>query len=355
MHKLRFLFLALALPAAAHAALLSVDSAGGAASLSRGDAAAALKKSDELRENDTLKLGAGARLTLGIARHGFADLGPGAELALERLPFASYAADLRTVLRLNSGYLRLVWKHPAQSTSWPLFVYFGNMRASLASGEYFFENNAGNLSMCIAAGEAAVSSVGGSRPEMLQGPACYRLTAGAPPQKVLHDAGDFVTVRENFALGELGAIVSRPPAPATQPSVRSPFYNPPRPQATTVPETKTGEAIAPAAPRPPAPAAVTGPEQVTAAPEPQALPAPVAGDGPWVLNVGSHADQASAESEAQRLREAGYAATVNPAEVKGRRWYRVQLRDLGSADEARALARLFKDKFGYKDAWIIKQ
>ncbi|MDE0854050.1 MAG: SPOR domain-containing protein, partial [Nevskia sp.] len=61
---------------------------------------------------------------------------------------------------------------------------------------------------------------------------------------------------------------------------------------------------------------------------------------------------ADADQHAQQLRGAGYAATVQTAQVRGQTWYRVQLRGYPSADAARAVAAELQSRFSYQGLWI---
>jgi len=86
--------------------VLSVDGVSGAASVDRLGTHFDLKPGDQLSERDLVKVGAGGSLSLAFAGHGFIEMGPGSEIAIEKLPFASYADDLQTIFsftRLFAG------------------------------------------------------------------------------------------------------------------------------------------------------------------------------------------------------------------------------------------------------------
>lgn len=303
----------LALVPCAQASVLSVDEIIGSVALSRADAGATLGSEDALLEGDVLKTGAGSRLDVNFVRHGFLQLGAGTELVLERVPDSSFSEDLRTSLRLVSGTLRLVWKHAAETTSWPLFVYFGDQRASLRSGEYFFAAGDGRTSaLCVASGEAVVGSHAATRPQLLAGPACYRLQAGTAAEKLARPESDFIEAR---AALDITALLEMP-APA---------------KAARLEPAKAADM-----------AAV---KTQTAADSARG----------WIVNVASSTDRAGAEKDAQRLRAAGLSAAVNAAElndVNGHLWYRVQLEAVASRAEARTLAERMKNEFGFRESWL---
>lgn len=375
LRTLLIVALGLAAPSAyAAAGLIEVTALRGTVQAEQAGAKRALKKADVLAERDVLSVPTNGRISLDIGKHGFMELGADSALSLERVPFASYAADLRTTLRLTQGYLRVVWKHPGLSTSWPLFVYLGNFRVSLASGEYLFEVNDGKLSLCVADGEAAVSTPGTMEPRSLEGPSCYRLIAGAPPQEVQREFEDFVSARQDFALGALAD--STPPQAVASADARIPFNMTAKPLQglKPAPDVSAAEVMPPLVKAPPvASAPRPQPQETVKTPQPLPipLPAPAApalaaspplaagaagqGSGMWILNIASFPEAASAEAEVKKLQAAGYGVNVSPAQVKGRTWYRVQLAGLESVAQARGIAEQISEKLGYKDTWVIRK
>lgn len=252
--------------------LLNYGGHKGEVTVTRGTSSGALRKDTSLAERDVLVLAPDARVSLDISKHGFLEVGPASELTLERIPFATYADDLRTVFRLNKGYLRLVWRHPSLSTSWPMFVYLGNYRVSLTSGEYFFENDAGKFSLCVGGGEAALTSSAEPEPVTLDGPACYRLIPGLAPQLVERDYQELNSARSDFTLGTLADIAPPVVAAAPQADSRIPFTPTPAPApviaAAPAPAAESAPVVTP--PRPvvstPPPAPVAPPAPVVKAP-----------------------------------------------------------------------------------------
>ncbi len=85
-------------------------------------------------------------------------------------------------------------------------------------------------------------------------------------------------------------------------------------------------------------------------------PVPGAGlhgiEGSWQVNVFSAPTREEAESLRRALAEAGFAATVSEARVKGRDYFRVRLDHLTSRQEAQGLARRLKDRFAPGEPWV---
>lgn len=323
------------------AQVLSVESIQGKVTLERPEGSRSLARGDVLRSGDRLRTGKQANLRLNFARYGFVDLGADSELRIERIPHASFATDLRSVLRVDQGYMRMVWKHPQISTSWPIFVYVDQQRASLTSGEYFFEHRSGRQIACVAAGQMAVTDGQDGVARSLHPQACYRLYVGLPPQRILRESGDWVAIRGQFNIGELpeadrqlAAAPRNTPAPS------------PRPQAPA------NDEPGPAAQPRPATAGRTTPARPVIN---QTSTNPVAPEGgPWALSVASFQDSNAAESQSRRLRDGGFAAQVVPVTVKGKPWYRVMIPGFGSAGAARQQAARIESELGMKGAWVFR-
>lgn len=350
--------------AAGAAEMLTVEALSGKAIIEREGEKSALKVGDVLAERDRLTLADGATLALRLGRHGRMELGGGAQLVTEKLPFASYAADLRSVLNLQNGYLRVVWKHPSTSANWPLYVALGDYRASLASGEYFFENARGSQAVCNAEGQVGLSSSGSVETRTLEPDACYRLGRG-PLQPIARQPEDWVPVRLAYALGNLAdpreAATTVAAAPEVPPQQQPPARTP-RPIIRTAPVEDSSPMAAPKsiAPPPaevvalPPPAPVEPPVVRPPPPEPVAVAAPAVASGTWILNVVSFPEKAKAEQQQQRLRDNGYSAVITSAEVKRATWYRVQLPGMTSVEQAKAVASELETRLGYKGAWVIR-
>lgn len=370
-----------AVPWRAVASVLVVQAGAEAQRQSGEGAPVALMPQVKLFPGDRLRTGANGWLDLALGRHGVLELGGLTQLTLERVPFATFATDLQTRLRLDEGYLRVIWKHPELSLRWPLVVDLGPFRVSLTSGEYFFETLERQPVLCVAEGEVAVTTPGQPQPLPLAGPACYRLLSGAPAQPASVSLAAFVPVRADRQLTALaeatglrlaGVAPAAPPAPTTQPGFREPMEaaidgappaTPPTAVARTAPVTMPSAPLA--EPTPPSRAMAPDPPSVRSSPppgppvSPPARPAPTAAPtaspaaGRWALNVASLSSREAAERVQRELRARGFEPVIVTAEVQGRTWHRVQFTGLPDAASARALGERLAAETGYKQAWVV--
>lgn len=349
-------------------AVLTVDTVSGGVTVERDGKRMNPKVGDALQEQDLIVTQGSGRLTLRFARHGFLDVGPNTEAGVERLPFAAYAKDLKSIFSLSRGYLRVVWKHPQLSTSWPLYIYMSGHRISLTSGEFFFQHNGSEQLACTAAGQLALQAVGADGVETVRPPACSRMVAGVPTQTAPRNPDDWIAVRRGFSLSpgtEVAAAPPRPSAPAPR-AVRDPA---PAATGDDLPGVSTSTAAGPGpvvpAPVLPTPSSAPRTGMVPAAPIPAIAAAPAAAApsiptasadrrGAWALNVASYADTASAEKQAEQLRVAGYSGAVQSATVNGKVWYRVQVIGYPSQQAARTAAQELQSKLGLKGIWVVK-
>ena len=354
-------------------AVLTVDTVSGGVTVERDGKRMTPKVGEALQEQDLVVTQASGRLTLRFARHGFLDVGPNTEAGVERLPFAAYAKDLKSIFSLSRGYLRVVWKHPQLSTSWPLYIYMSGHRISLTSGEFFFQHNGSEQLACTAAGQLALQAVGADGVETIRPPACSRMIAGLPTQTAPRNPDDWIAVRRGFSLSPGTEVAAAVPRPAPPPrAVRDPASAPgdDQPGVSTSSAAGPGPVVAaPVLPTPtPAPRTGMVPAAPVAAPPPStaiiAGPAPATATatatatadrrGGWALNVASYADTASAEKQAEQLRGAGYAGAVQSATVNGKVWYRVQVIGYPSQQAARAAAQELQAKLGLQGVWVVK-
>lgn len=300
---------------ALYAQVLSVENLSGRAQLTRNEIAIALTLADPVVDQDRVQVANDARLTLKLGAHGFIDLGPGAELYIERLPYARFADDLRTVLHLRKGYLRVVWNHPPAAARWPLFVRAASHLLQLSNGEFFFETTAETTTACASTGQMIeVDSRTPGKP--LLDALCHQLGT-QPPQSTTYRAHDWVPLREGFA-------------------IRAPVLAAPEPAAATVEAAREG--------RQP----LVQIETVPAAP----AGVPTRSASGWILNLGSFTRAAGADRHAETLRAAGYPAQVSRTEIRGHTHYRVQLSGYATHAEASAAKAEVGKKLGIQDAWI---
>lgn len=396
------LLLAAPVATAADEAILLIDQTVGVAAVQRDGKRLALSSGAALQEQDLIVTERSGRMTLRLGRHGFVEVGPNAEIGIERLPFAAYARDLKSIFSVGKGYFRVVWKHPQLSSNWPLYVYMAGHRISLSSGEYFFQNQGASQRACVAAGQIALQAAGVEGLETIKPPACVELAENAAPKVVPRNPDDWIAVRRGFSIEATAATLlareTRPPLPApvapakpvittalvpAAPSVPPPVAVRETPRETPVvaaPVIASGPVVtapslpAPAAaPRtamtPPVAAALPPPATAPAKPavvtapliigEVQTLPpragAPVNTGKTWVLNAASYSESAVATAEAQRLRAAGFTNVITqPAVINGKQWYRVQITGYADEPSARKAALELKNKLGLQNVWVLK-
>ncbi len=327
--------LLLAAPAAS-ATVLHVASVNGRAAAQRGGEHIVLATGYELVEQDAVRVEPDAQLDLQLGRHGMLELGPDAALEVERVPFASWSDDLRTRLRLTRGYLRVLWKRPPKAALWPLAIDVGDFTLSLTSGEFLLQAGGEAPVLCVGDGDAAIDwhGAGARASRSISGPGCATLLAGDARviATIAVRLDDLVAPRQKRVLALAPLEV---PAPVTARAEPEPA--PPAPPAAR----PLPVSAAPVAPAPVAPA-ITPPPVETA-------------PGRWIVTLASFPDQPSADAQAARLRVAGYTAEVAEAQVKGKTWYRVQLRGFPTSDLAKQTAAELAERQGFKDAWISRQ
>lgn len=212
-------------PVAAHAQgqLLRIQELQGKAELQRGGRSQAAAEGGVLQADDTLVLGSGARAALKLGRHGLIELGPGSSVQIERLPFATYATDLRTVLRLQNGYLRVIWKQPPLDINWPLFVYVDTDSANLITGEYFFEKSSlgkggERRALCSAEGDLTLTGSGHADSTKVEADNCWIVAPGVAGLRKAVDMDDWVAVRQGRALGSVAEAPKTAVASASMPA-----------------------------------------------------------------------------------------------------------------------------------------
>ena len=262
----------------------------------------------------------------------------------------------------------------------------GPFRISVTSGEYFVEHRDQRTLLCVAEGEAAISTPGQAEAAVFTASACYRLISGAPAQVAAVAPEGFVAARAARALLPLAMQIGlawaetpsvtataamTPDAPGAPDPSAAPTPAPPRSLAEAR-DQALREAVGPAGrpdatpatprpspPSPPSPspsprAAAPARPTPTAVAEAAAAPSPASVPrGRWALNVASLNRRDAAVEVRQRLLGAGFSPEIVEASVDGRRWFRVQFRGLADAAAARALARRLEQEAGISGAWVI--
>ncbi|GAB4295041.1 MAG: hypothetical protein Kow0096_11610 [Thiohalomonadaceae bacterium] len=96
------------------------------------------------------------------------------------------------------------------------------------------------------------------------------------------------------------------------------------------------------------PASKAATKSAATASQPAAKPAAAAGQptGGWVVNVASLTDAKAAETEKQRLQQAGFNVEVQTAQMDGRTWHRVRATGFSSREQAQVYSDMIRHKMG---------
>jgi len=77
--------------------------------------------------------------------------------------------------------------------------------------------------------------------------------------------------------------------------------------------------------------------------------------GPWVINLISSRDRGYVSRYADKAQARGILAEISNAEVKGREYWRLQIKGFQTMAEAKSFSEPIKEKLGLKDVWIFKR
>lgn len=355
---------ALLLAPTLHAApVLVVESVGGEAT---GDLLGEVRRlgaGDVIREREVLRTGPDSRLSLLFASEGLLEMGADARLAIEKLPLAADASDLRSLVSLDRGYLRVLWTPaPDRAARWPFHLFFGGQRSTLQPGEYFFERRPGSLRSCVASGELTVTAIAGDAVEHLPSEACYDLQPADPARRLPRSAANFEAVRREFTTTPSGRLPPPPVVVAAAPAetadavpvsvsvtMPSPVPAPMPPPATKPAAVAAAKPAVPVAP----PVAPTSKPQPLPKPLPPVATAPTGQPAGWTLLLGSYADPGNAEQVVAKLKRAGYSPFTRVKDVDGRTWHSVQVRGLPSREVAEAKATEVRERLRIEPVKVV--
>jgi cell division septation protein DedD len=371
--------------ATAHAETFAVDAIAGNAVVEDLGTRAWLHAGETFAERDVIRVGSQSALRLRFDRFGIMELGPGTEIAVEKLPSSPGPGGTQAIVTLMRGALHVVWNAPegeAASPSdtatggvsgrvpaaapanegntgrdatanppggaaapVPLYVFFGKQRANIAAGEYFFEGGGARHEACVAGGSTTVSPSQSSSIVAVADRQCYVGGNGAHHLEHPGEAFWAALGHRTDSLLASAAVAAPPAAGATASGASSTASSAPpaAPVATVAVADTTGASASQVA-------------LVQAAPEDEAAASTEAqAQAQWAVNLGSYTQPDVAHSEVQKLESAGYSAVVRQVEVDGRAWYRVQLCGFTSATAARLKADELRNRLGFKDAWLVQR
>jgi hypothetical protein len=182
---------------------IRVQSVKGRATVQRGTREIELKPGMELIEGEPLQVRSRSLLRLGVDRRALLELGPQSRLVIHKRSSSGSAEDRATWLRLERGYLRVVWNdrddRVGRGGRWPVEVSFARWLARGDGGEYFFDADIKSAAVCAARGPLRLSGVPESAPPVIDY-RCARLRAQQRPQLTVLDAAHWDAMRETSTL-----------------------------------------------------------------------------------------------------------------------------------------------------------
>ncbi|HKY91851.1 MAG TPA: hypothetical protein VJM11_12460 [Nevskiaceae bacterium] len=158
--------------------VLTVDKIEGTVRIKRGTTTVTAKPGTLVHESESLQLESRSKARLSIGDQTVIDLGPSTRLRVLQLGREDGGGMAN--LRLDYGYLRMVWADPDGKRDRPAAISFGSWAAMVSSGEFFFDVQKGRARACGVAGDLVFASTGGNTPKRLNG-ACTDLPAGKQP------------------------------------------------------------------------------------------------------------------------------------------------------------------------------
>lgn len=243
--------------------VLQIEQIEGSVSVQRGGRTVALQSGFLVFNDERVMLAPESRASLLLARHGHLEFqpesGPGA-LTVQKLPFSSWAVNLETALRVDSGALRVRWMRPANADEWPLEVLLGPWRAQLGNGEFLFRSAAHAAEVCNVSGAITVVDESAAWRGPVPVGQCLALREGETPAA-------FALVGASWT--GLTSVVSAAPAQAAAAETRQERALSALPQGKK--PAASGESARPVVTPPPA---VVAPSPAVQVPAPQTPAAP---------------------------------------------------------------------------------
>lgn len=199
---------------------LRVTKVRGTATVRRNNRPVTLKDGDTIAPGEPIQVGKGASMRLNLGEQGLFELGSGARLIAQRLPEATLLGARDTSLRLERGYLRIVWAEPSSLRRWPLDVSVASWGASLQPGEYFFGASTDAATACSTTGEIQLKGNPQTLPD--QPARCVSLQARGAARVMTPPDATWESVRKGFtlrpALSAAGTAVASKSATKTSPA-----------------------------------------------------------------------------------------------------------------------------------------
>lgn len=278
-----------------------------------------------------------ANLRLGRFGHlDFVSAGRYGALVLEKLPSSSWAPDLSTKLRVNSGVLHLRWLRPSPAKKdWPLRISVGAWTANVSSGEHLFRSRGRRGAVCNVAGEIEVTGEGFRK--ILEPGQCLTLRAGYAPENDSLNAKQWSALWKKKTFSEAEFELSRATTDVVAQSEQTFLKR----------QGKLAPSIAPPAP---GDSAIARTEALSAPTMPF-----VQGGPEWIINIMTLSNRESANTHLEHLIAQGYPVSIRTEKVRGRLSYRLVLEGVGSGHGAQRLVGVLKADMGYESAWALQK
>lgn len=176
---------------------LRVHELRGSATVQSGAQPQPLEPEAEVHENQPVQVGARSTLRLALGQRALLDLGPNSRVVVHKLPRDGKGEERATWLRLERGYLRVLWSDARGDT--PMEVSFGRWAARIGAGEHFFDSRDRGASACSTNGTMSLSGVPEWTPKSLSEP-CVALEPYRAPVEIALSEKDWTTLRTRHRL-----------------------------------------------------------------------------------------------------------------------------------------------------------
>ena len=273
--------------------VLEIERVLGGASIRRDGRTLAMQPGFLLFNGEHMTLLPGSRVDLRLMRYGDIDVMAASnvvgKLSFDKLPFSSWAVDLATHIRLDTGVLRVRWARSGDAEDWPLSVLVDRWKIDLANGEYLFRRDDQGMVSCSVSGKVELVDESANVREPLAPGHCLTFTRDGTTERTELAIAEWpelgvVLMREQIggSMSSERSLAMRPRAESTAPVVAAPVVAAPPPQAAAQ-QAAAQQAAAPHSPLPVPPrvplsvaeeSVQAPPVKSEPRPEPQSKPAP---------------------------------------------------------------------------------
>lgn len=172
--------------------IVQVHELRGSATVQSGTQRIPLKVETEIHENQPVQVGSRSTMRLALGQRALIDMGPNSRFVIHKLPRDGKGEERATWMRLEQGYMRVVWSDDAGDT--PMEVSFGRWAARIGAGEHFFDTRGETASACSTSGAMRLAGVPEWTPRSLSEP-CVTLEPHRAPVEVALREKDWDTLR----------------------------------------------------------------------------------------------------------------------------------------------------------------